>query len=312
MINGQAHGPAAGHGDVPAPHAQVRRRRHDHDRAVAGRRVPDRQGPDGRPRGVRPHRRGRAASSPRRPAARPTPTSSPSRRWWPTRPWTRRRASAAAPAWRRARTAPPTSSPRPRSPTSTCCPRASPSATAASRPWWTRWRTYFGSCTNHGECEAACPKMISIDFIALMNSDYLKAKFKNRRAPRAGRDHGCVVAVGGGHVAGHQVEVERERPGGVGHHERHGADPHAAVGGHVAPPPPAVVDRRPTTAAPSPRRPRWRHGGRTPRGRRAPASSPGASVGRRPVGHDDDRAARLRERVVGQLGWPVVAEHATR
>jgi succinate dehydrogenase / fumarate reductase iron-sulfur subunit len=40
---------------------------------------------------------------------------------------------------------------------------------------------YFGSCTNHGECEAACPKSISIDFIALMNRDYLKAKFKNRR-----------------------------------------------------------------------------------------------------------------------------------
>jgi succinate dehydrogenase / fumarate reductase iron-sulfur subunit len=41
--------------------------------------------------------------------------------------------------------------------------------------------THFGSCTNHGECEAACPKLISIDFIALMNRDYLKAKFKNRR-----------------------------------------------------------------------------------------------------------------------------------
>jgi succinate dehydrogenase / fumarate reductase iron-sulfur subunit len=41
--------------------------------------------------------------------------------------------------------------------------------------------TYFGSCTNHGECEAACPKLISIDFIALMNRDYLKAKFNNRR-----------------------------------------------------------------------------------------------------------------------------------
>jgi succinate dehydrogenase / fumarate reductase iron-sulfur subunit len=40
---------------------------------------------------------------------------------------------------------------------------------------------YFGSCTNHGECETACPKSISIDFIALMNRDYLKAKFKNRR-----------------------------------------------------------------------------------------------------------------------------------
>ena len=40
---------------------------------------------------------------------------------------------------------------------------------------------YFGSCTNHGECEIACPKSISIDFIALMNRDYLKAKFANRR-----------------------------------------------------------------------------------------------------------------------------------
>lgn len=39
---------------------------------------------------------------------------------------------------------------------------------------------YFGSCTNHGECEVACPKGISIDFIALMNRDYLKAQWKNR------------------------------------------------------------------------------------------------------------------------------------
>ena len=40
---------------------------------------------------------------------------------------------------------------------------------------------YFGSCTNHGECETACPKSISIDFIAVMNGDYLKGKIKNRR-----------------------------------------------------------------------------------------------------------------------------------
>ncbi len=40
---------------------------------------------------------------------------------------------------------------------------------------------YFGSCTNHGECEAACPKEISIDVIALMNKDYLKSKFVNRK-----------------------------------------------------------------------------------------------------------------------------------
>ena len=40
---------------------------------------------------------------------------------------------------------------------------------------------FFGSCTNHGECQEACPKEISIDFIATMNKDYLTAKFKNRR-----------------------------------------------------------------------------------------------------------------------------------
>jgi succinate dehydrogenase / fumarate reductase iron-sulfur subunit len=36
---------------------------------------------------------------------------------------------------------------------------------------------FFGSCTNMGECEAACPKGISIDFIARMNRDYLRSKF---------------------------------------------------------------------------------------------------------------------------------------
>ncbi|MFW2333758.1 succinate dehydrogenase/fumarate reductase iron-sulfur subunit [Ilumatobacter sp.] len=41
---------------------------------------------------------------------------------------------------------------------------------------------HFGSCTNHGECEAACPKEISIDVIAVMNADYLKSKFKNRKS----------------------------------------------------------------------------------------------------------------------------------
>ncbi|MFQ5802121.1 MAG: succinate dehydrogenase/fumarate reductase iron-sulfur subunit [Candidatus Methylomirabilales bacterium] len=34
----------------------------------------------------------------------------------------------------------------------------------------------FGSCTNYGECEAVCPKGISIDFIARMNRDFVKAK----------------------------------------------------------------------------------------------------------------------------------------
>ena len=40
---------------------------------------------------------------------------------------------------------------------------------------------YFGSCTNHGECESACPKNISIDVIAWMNRDYVAAQWKNLR-----------------------------------------------------------------------------------------------------------------------------------
>ncbi len=35
----------------------------------------------------------------------------------------------------------------------------------------------FGACTNIGECEAACPKEISVSNIARLNRDYLKAAF---------------------------------------------------------------------------------------------------------------------------------------
>ncbi len=38
----------------------------------------------------------------------------------------------------------------------------------------------FGSCSNHGECEAVCPKGISVDFIARMNHDFIKAKVAGR------------------------------------------------------------------------------------------------------------------------------------
>jgi len=34
----------------------------------------------------------------------------------------------------------------------------------------------FGHCTNQNECEAACPKEISVKFIAEMNRDFIKAK----------------------------------------------------------------------------------------------------------------------------------------
>ncbi len=34
----------------------------------------------------------------------------------------------------------------------------------------------FGACSNYAECEAVCPKEISIDFIARMNREYLRAQ----------------------------------------------------------------------------------------------------------------------------------------
>ncbi|KAF0094220.1 MAG: succinate dehydrogenase iron-sulfur subunit [Puniceicoccaceae bacterium 5H] len=37
----------------------------------------------------------------------------------------------------------------------------------------------FGNCTNIGECSAACPKGISMDFIAMMNRDYAVARVKS-------------------------------------------------------------------------------------------------------------------------------------
>ncbi|MGZ5431982.1 MAG: succinate dehydrogenase/fumarate reductase iron-sulfur subunit [Thermoanaerobaculia bacterium] len=40
--------------------------------------------------------------------------------------------------------------------------------------------SYFGSCTLFRECEAVCPKDISVSFIARMNRDYLAAKCKSR------------------------------------------------------------------------------------------------------------------------------------
>jgi succinate dehydrogenase / fumarate reductase iron-sulfur subunit len=40
----------------------------------------------------------------------------------------------------------------------------------------------FGNCTNHYECEAACPKEISVDHIARMNRDYAKGVLQEQFA----------------------------------------------------------------------------------------------------------------------------------
>ncbi len=41
----------------------------------------------------------------------------------------------------------------------------------------------FGACTNYRECEAVCPKRISISFIARMNRDFLKASLAHQAPP---------------------------------------------------------------------------------------------------------------------------------
>jgi succinate dehydrogenase / fumarate reductase iron-sulfur subunit len=41
----------------------------------------------------------------------------------------------------------------------------------------------FGHCTNHGECEAACPKDISLSNIARMNRDFVVANLLTGSRP---------------------------------------------------------------------------------------------------------------------------------
>jgi succinate dehydrogenase / fumarate reductase iron-sulfur subunit len=38
----------------------------------------------------------------------------------------------------------------------------------------------FGNCTNHYECQAACPKDINVKFIARLNREFLKALFQEK------------------------------------------------------------------------------------------------------------------------------------
>jgi succinate dehydrogenase / fumarate reductase iron-sulfur subunit len=45
----------------------------------------------------------------------------------------------------------------------------------------------FGNCTNHGACQTACPKGISIDYIAQLNRDLIKATL-NAKPVGAGKD----------------------------------------------------------------------------------------------------------------------------
>ena len=46
----------------------------------------------------------------------------------------------------------------------------------------------FGSCSNHAECEAACPKEIGVHFISMLNRDYLRASLFSRGGQSTGGD----------------------------------------------------------------------------------------------------------------------------
>ena len=49
----------------------------------------------------------------------------------------------------------------------------------------------FGGCTNHGECETACPKGIQVSNIARLNRDFLKASLTyGRRQAKRGENSG--------------------------------------------------------------------------------------------------------------------------
>jgi succinate dehydrogenase / fumarate reductase iron-sulfur subunit len=39
----------------------------------------------------------------------------------------------------------------------------------------------FGNCSNHYECQAACPKGIRVQFIAKLNREFIRAQFKGAR-----------------------------------------------------------------------------------------------------------------------------------
>ncbi len=75
----------------------------------------------------------------------------------------------------------------------------------------------FGHCTNHGECEAVCPKEISLEHIARMNRDFLKAMV-SARTKLESRGIEYKRAVQGEHTvqiwindpAGNTIELQQE------------------------------------------------------------------------------------------------------
>ena len=67
-------------------------------------------------------------------------------------------------------------SPPPRQPISVCCHRVPPERSRRALAMVRQMDAEsFGGCTNYGECQEACPKEISVETIALLNRDFLRA-----------------------------------------------------------------------------------------------------------------------------------------
>ena len=127
-----------------------------------------------------------AATRASTPAPSPSRTRTRSAPRTPSRRSTPRSASAAAHAWRRARTAPRCCSPAPRSPISAISAGTAGPFTRVQDMVEQMDAEGFGGCTNFGECEAACPKEISIRVIGQLNRDYLLGVLYHPRNPRGG------------------------------------------------------------------------------------------------------------------------------
>ena len=181
MINGQAHGPQKGTATCQLHMRKFADGDEIHIEPWRAQAFPVLQGPHRRPPRLRPDRRGgRLHHRAHRRRARRQPHAR-SRRRWPTPRWTRPPASAAAPAWRRARTAPAQLFTSAKLNHLNLLPQGQAERYQRTQAMVDTMEQFFGSCTNHGECEEACPKEISIDFIAYMNRDYVKAQLKNRK-----------------------------------------------------------------------------------------------------------------------------------